>query len=573
MAITERLALLIDAKAGGAISELNKLNAEINMVNRTQTEATGLTGMFERGLQKVGIQSNNTAALLQAGVAAGATAAGYAMLRFGKDSVRATVDFADGIRSIQQSTGLSAASSSKLNAVLDDFGISADKGAGSLAKLARNVYDNKSALDQYGVTVATNRDGTVNMEKTIVSIATAYNNLKDPAARASLVVDAFGKSGRDMIPILESGGKALRDMFANVPDAQIFTQDQLDNALEYKLSVDNLKDSFDEIKYTVGNQLLPTLTDLTNNLATVIRTFQETTNALGDLRIGSGSAFDALREGARRSIPVIGPVLDWMGILGDATKNTKDKTKDLATAKADEAQKTLEAAAAVKAESDELQKNIDLIYKRINANLGVEGSQINLTETMAKSNLVLADGNSTELEKQKATLDSKKAVDQYVNAIAAQAKANGDATGNVEGQVAALQFLKGTLDPSSPLISFLDQYIYKLGAIPRHIPTNVDLNYTARWTDPDMPPPPDWPGGADGNLDTPYPMAKGGIVTRPTNALIGEAGPEAVIPLGRGTGMGTTINLTLDGRIISQIVRDDLIRIGRANGSALGKYA
>ena len=41
-------------------------------------------------------------------------------------------------------------------------------------------------------------------------------------------------------------------------------------------------------------------------------------------------------------------------------------------------------------------------------------------------------------------------------------------------------------------------------------------------------------------------MAAGGIVTRPTLALIGEAGPEAVIPLnGRNAGMGTmTINVS-----------------------------
>jgi hypothetical protein len=36
----------------------------------------------------------------------------------------------------------------------------------------------------------------------------------------------------------------------------------------------------------------------------------------------------------------------------------------------------------------------------------------------------------------------------------------------------------------------------------------------------------------------------GGIVTRPTFALIGEAGPEAVIPLNRAGGMGNiTINV------------------------------
>jgi hypothetical protein len=35
-------------------------------------------------------------------------------------------------------------------------------------------------------------------------------------------------------------------------------------------------------------------------------------------------------------------------------------------------------------------------------------------------------------------------------------------------------------------------------------------------------------------------LAMGGIVTKPTYALIGEAGPEAVVPLGRGGGLGGT---------------------------------
>jgi hypothetical protein len=36
-------------------------------------------------------------------------------------------------------------------------------------------------------------------------------------------------------------------------------------------------------------------------------------------------------------------------------------------------------------------------------------------------------------------------------------------------------------------------------------------------------------------------LAEGGIVTEPTMALIGEAGPEAVIPLGKGGGIPTVI--------------------------------
>lgn len=40
-------------------------------------------------------------------------------------------------------------------------------------------------------------------------------------------------------------------------------------------------------------------------------------------------------------------------------------------------------------------------------------------------------------------------------------------------------------------------------------------------------------------------LAEGGIVTKPTFAMIGEAGPEAVIPLNKG-GLGNTINITIN---------------------------
>jgi hypothetical protein len=75
-------------------------------------------------------------------------------------------------------------------------------------------------------------------------------------------------------------------------------------------------------------------------------------------------------------------------------------------------------------------------------------------------------------------------------------------------------------------------------------------------------------------LNIPIPaMAKGGIVNKPTLALIGEAGPEAVVPLsGRNGGMGTTINLTVnagmgaDGTAIGREIVDIIKRYERVSG-------
>jgi hypothetical protein len=68
-------------------------------------------------------------------------------------------------------------------------------------------------------------------------------------------------------------------------------------------------------------------------------------------------------------------------------------------------------------------------------------------------------------------------------------------------------------------------------------------------------------------------FAKGGIVTGPTLALIGEAGPEAVVPLtGRNSPMGNTINLTVnagmgaDGASIGREIVDAIKRYERTSG-------
>ena len=71
----------------------------------------------------------------------------------------------------------------------------------------------------------------------------------------------------------------------------------------------------------------------------------------------------------------------------------------------------------------------------------------------------------------------------------------------------------------------------------------------------------------------PVPLAEGGIVTRPTLALVGESGPEAVIPLA-GNAAGVTVKVTVNGSIYADDFEDRVAR-AVATGSrraGLGRY-
>jgi hypothetical protein len=65
-------------------------------------------------------------------------------------------------------------------------------------------------------------------------------------------------------------------------------------------------------------------------------------------------------------------------------------------------------------------------------------------------------------------------------------------------------------------------------------------------------------------------MAEGGIVSSPTLALIGEAGPEAVVPLDRmQTGGGITINVT-GGLATSAEIGESVVNALRAYSRSAG---
>jgi hypothetical protein len=80
---------------------------------------------------------------------------------------------------------------------------------------------------------------------------------------------------------------------------------------------------------------------------------------------------------------------------------------------------------------------------------------------------------------------------------------------------------------------------------------------------------PDWVPGIGGKgfavPDIPM-LAAGGIVTSPTLAMIGEAGPEAVIPLDRMGQMGGGINITVQTGV------GDPVAIGKAVSDVLSAY-
>jgi hypothetical protein len=139
---------------------------------------------------------------------------------------------------------------------------------------------------------------------------------------------------------------------------------------------------------------------------------------------------------------------------------------------------------------------------------------------------------------------------------------NGEAYKSTEE--AGITFAQSMSEQFTTLIDKLDTWISMLLGIPKDIQTNVTVNTRRTGDDGEGSGP---PGDLDNNPATPF--AAGGIVTQPTLGLVGEAGPEVIMPLDKARGMGMGQDVVLaelksimagQGRTISRAVRDALLQ-------------
>ena len=136
-------------------------------------------------------------------------------------------------------------------------------------------------------------------------------------------------------------------------------------------------------------------------------------------------------------------------------------------------------------------------------------------------------------------------------------------------------FVDVVKSPLNAAIDLVNKFIEHFNSIKIHIP-EIHL---PKVSVPDWVPGiggKSWGGDTIGGQDIGVPqiptiphLAQGGLVMRPTTALIGEAGPEAVIPLDRASSREgpTTIIVQLDGRTIAEQTVRHMPRVLRMQGA------
>ena len=606
MAITrEKLELLITGDARDAVMAMRQASGA----------ATGLddsVGASATKMSKLGAVAGAAGSAIQQNIGMIATTAVAAMTAAAVASIREFTQLADKVRDFSRVSGLSAGQSSRLVAIFDDLKISQEAANNGFLRLNRGISSGTVNLQEYGAEAVRNRDGNLNIYKTLLSVADAYTSTSDSGRRAQLVQEAFGRGGAALIPILEQGREGIERLYGQVPEGQLLKNEDLIRAREFELALDDLNDSVMELKVGLGRELAPAVTGVASAAAGLIRAGGDAKSTLDSWGAG-GTVLNGVLRGLAATVTLgasevylqvkafgesqqsldrltsaqkaYGEALASLKKLQDednaSTKELRDAKEALANARERYGNILDRTNAKQQTEIDKLEATKQSTYDLMLMKMGLEGAQIAMERATTNLDKVMGDSTATDLEKRDATLSASTAIMNYARE---QLELEGQSIETEAGQKRfrdILDYIAGTLAPDNPLRSRLRDYKNDLEGIPTDVRTTFSVRLDTREIYgqlQDM--------GLTGEqaaemirasyeylMPTRYEGATGGLVTRPTMALIGEAGPEAVIPLNRAPGasplgplgggsMSITVPLVVDGRVLAEVTASELNRPG-----------
>lgn len=199
-------------------------------------------------------------------IAVTAAAAGGAV--FGL--VKFTADAGDHAFKMAQKVGIGVEALQELAFAAKLSDVSAEELQQSLTILSRKTVDasrgSAEALrpfTQLGVRLKDAGGKIKSTDQLLVEFADKFKGLPDGTRKTALAVDLFGRSGANLIPLLNQGSKEIANLRKEAQELGIvFSEDQARASEEFNDNLTRLFAAFTGIRNIVGNELIPIFNDV-----------------------------------------------------------------------------------------------------------------------------------------------------------------------------------------------------------------------------------------------------------------------------------------------------------------------
>lgn len=182
------------------------------------------------------------------------------------------IDAASSLEKFAQSTGVSVEFLSSLTLAAKLADTSLESIGKSIEKLSKNMKDAgeesgdaKEAFAMLGISIK-NQDGTLkDADKIFMEIADKFSKLPDGAEKTALAMRMFGKSGAELIPVLNMGAAGIKEMQDRAEEMGLTISTETAKQAAYlKDQIDTLKLSGEGFARTIGLAIVPQINEMIN---------------------------------------------------------------------------------------------------------------------------------------------------------------------------------------------------------------------------------------------------------------------------------------------------------------------
>lgn len=226
--------------------------------------------------------------------------------------VAPVIEYNKEIKDASESTGMAADQLSRFIQVGDDMGV-------SMASITRAL--------ELGT-----KNGFAPTIDSLADLADQGNAMGSPTERAALYTKLFGRQWAELNPILQLGGRRIRELAAAQADGLVVTYDEIHKTEELRQRLDSLADSYTALRNEIVLNVVPVVdlnfraTELTAKWAEM----QEEMTGLKPTFLEWRSQWHLIEEAIRGADGVVETGIVHIGLMADATRDATGALEDLA---------------------------------------------------------------------------------------------------------------------------------------------------------------------------------------------------------------------------------------------------
>jgi lambda family phage tail tape measure protein len=233
--------------------------------------------------------------------------------------VKGTLDAADNMNDLAQATGVSVEALSRFNKAAAVSGTNLEGVSKGLVKLNKAMVDAATGGKESAATFAAlgvnvkGADGQLkSADRVMLEVANRFKAMPDGAVKTALALRLFGKSGAELVPLLNMGGDAIDKLSTKMTTA--FAQ----KADEYTDKLAVLGGKVRALGMDLTIALLPALETITDALTVAVSAFSQLPAPLQNAAIGAATlalAWGPLTSVLKGGLGLVASVANGMEIL------------------------------------------------------------------------------------------------------------------------------------------------------------------------------------------------------------------------------------------------------------------